>query len=564
MKICFYGASQEVTGSSFLVETPDTRILIDCGMFQGSKAIRELNFGLFPFDPKSIDAVILTHAHIDHSGLIPKLIKNGYAGSIYTTQETIKLLSIMLPDSGHIQEMEIETKNRKRFRAGLPKLEPIYTAEEGLNAIQSFVPVKYEEIRSLSETISFHLFDAGHILGSAHIVLTVKEGNTTKKIVFSGDIGTDGQPYVEDPTKIEAVNYVVMETTYGDKLHIGKETRLDALAEVINSTYEKGGNVVIPAFAVERTQDILYYLQQLQSEKRIPVLPIYVDSPLAVAATRIFEQNTDNFDQESQNLIFGANNPLTMANLRFSETTEDSMRLNSINGGAIFISASGMADAGRIKHHLKHNLWRSNATVVFVGYQAEGTMGKRLLEGVQEVTIHGERIAVKARIVNLRGFSAHADQNELLDWVKAAGKYAQNIILIHGEGDAITTFSSLVEQNLGIKPLVPELGECLEFIDNNVISTKPENPWLKVLEEKVASTEHEATRVPIEQKFTGKKLSSPRRKVLLSEVSNAYSNVLKVLKNFVDKAKGEKDYQVLMDAFEEITGILNEMKKRIK
>jgi len=568
MKICFNGASETVTGSSFLVETDGYNILVDCGMFQGSKAIKELNYGDFPFDPKSIDAVLLTHAHIDHSGLIPKLIKSGYTGTVYTTKETMELCMVMFPDSGHIQEMEIERKNRKRARAGLPELQPIYTAQDGLDAVQSLSPIKYEEKVNLSPNISVVFHDAGHILGSAHVVLSITEGETTKKILFSGDIGTADQPYIEDPTLINEADLIIMETTYGDRSHTEKKNRLDIFADVINSAQAKGGNIIIPAFAIERTQDILYYLQILQSEGKIPTLPIYIDSPLAVAATKIFRKNTTNFDEESTALIEEGNNPLTMENLHFSETTDDSIRLNAIAQGAIIISASGMADAGRIKHHLKHNLWRSNATIVFVGYQAEGTMGRRLIEGAKEVTIHGESISVNANIARLPSFSAHADQRELLNWVKSAGTKATNIILVHGEKSAMDEFSALLAQELDKKPIIPVLGECITLKDSTLTREKPEKPWLKAMEEKVAQTQAafpdrrtERGSRYTDNTYRNKKYTRPRR-ILLSQANNAYTKLRKNLKIFMDSAKTEKDYTKLVDTFAKISKILEEARKR--
>lgn len=567
MKISFFGASQTVTGSSFLIETSDYKLLVDCGMFQGSKILKELNYGDFPYDPRTIDAVVLTHAHIDHSGLIPKLIKHGYSGPVYATKATVELCSVMLPDSGHIQEMEIERKNRKRLRANLPLLNPIYTSEDGLAAIKSFVPVKYRENLVISDTVTAEFYDAGHILGSAHVVLNIVEDGVAKSLVFSGDIGSNDQPYIEDPSIIEKADLIIMETTYGNRIHTDKSKRMDILADVINSAHAKGGNIIIPAFAVERTQDLLFYLQELQNENKIPVLPVYIDSPLAVAATRVFCNNTENFDKYCTTLIEEGNNPLQMDNLKFSVTTEDSIRLNTIEGGTIIISASGMADAGRIKHHLKHNLWRSNATIVFVGYQAEGTLGRRLIEGAKEVTIHGESVGVNANIAVLPAFSGHADQNELLEWVKPASRHADHIVLVHGEENSMQEFSAIVEQRFGKKPIMPVLGESIEFINEEVIQIKPEKPWLQAMEEKLAlikAQEGGTTATPkhAESKYSGKKFSRPR-KILLSEVNHSYSKVRKNLRTFIDIAQKERDYSFIIETLDKISKILEESKSKL-
>lgn len=561
MKITFLGASGIVTGSSFLLETKDFRLLIDCGMFQGSKIVKELNYNDFPYDPSSIDAVILTHAHIDHSGMIPKLINKGYSGPIYTTPVTVKLCSIMLPDSGYIQEMEVERKNRKRRRANQDLLEPIYTSEDAIKALKYFKPVKHGINIELSETLSFQLVNAGHILGSAQVVLSIKEEGSTKKVVFTGDLGTMSQPYVKDPKDIDDADIIVMEATYGNRLHSDKCDRLENFADVINTAQAKGGNIVIPAFAIERTQDLLYYLQELQKENKIPTLPIYIDSPLAIAATKIFRDNTENFDDETMALIQEGNNPLTMENLKFSQTTEDSMQLNQITGGAIIISASGMADAGRIKHHLKHNLWRSNATIIFVGYQAEGTLGRRLVEGCDEVTIHGEKIVVQASIKMLPGFSAHADQNELLNWVESTGKKSAKVILVHGEKNSLDTFSALVEEKLGNQTLIPVLGESMDFRENEIIRTVPEKPWLEVITERMSVNKEQPPKEQTQKSFPIKKIGRQKR-VLRSEVNHSYTKVRKDLRHLVEQAKRERDYQLVLETFDKISKLLAETRKK--
>ncbi|MDQ7092967.1 MBL fold metallo-hydrolase [Desulfosporosinus sp. PR] len=474
MNLTFLGAAQMVTGSCYLLETGGHKILIDCGLFQGNKHIKDKNYNEFPFSPQEISLVLLTHAHTDHSGLIPKLYKNGYKGPVYTTHATIELCQIMLPDSGHIQEMEVERKNRKLTRAGLPLLSPIYTSEEAAGCLKYFKGVEYRKKLELLPGLEVCFQDAGHILGSAMIEVWVTEGEQTLKFVFSGDIGNAPEPYLEQPACIPESDYIIMESTYGNRIHGDTSDRLNKFKEVINETFAKGGNLVIPSFAIERTQDLLYYLEILHDNKDIPSVDVYIDSPLAVEATKIFQHSLKYFNKETQNLIKQGENPLNLPRLHFSLTAKDSIALNEIKGKAIIISASGMADAGRIKHHLKHNLWRPEATVLFVGYQAEGTLGRRLLSGEKKVTIHGEEISVKAKIENIDGFSAHADQRGLLNWIRCSGTPAQGIILVHGEEEAQSTLAEKIKAQIDLEPLIPSLGETFQWNASGMTrSSKP-------------------------------------------------------------------------------------------
>ncbi|HZK40598.1 MAG TPA: MBL fold metallo-hydrolase, partial [Atribacterota bacterium] len=387
MKISFLGAAKIVTGSNFLIETKNTKFLIDCGMFQGGKSINRMNYEPFSFNPGEIDFMVLSHAHMDHSGRIPKLTKKGFKGNIYTTKATTDLCSIMLLDSGHIQEMENEWDNRKRRRSGGKLREPLYTVKEAEESLRHFKPVLYNRKIELNEEVTLRFRDAGHILGSAIIELWIKEDNREIKLVFSGDLGRRDRPILRDPYLIDEADYLIVESTYGNKLHHPSEDDAKKLISIINTTVKRGGNVVIPSFAVERAQDIIYELNKYYTEyiktedQDFLSVPVYVDSPLTISATEIFLRNPDCFDKDTLKLINIGNNPLDFRNLKFTRTTEESKQINFSKESKVIISASGMCTAGRIKHHLKHNLWRKESSIVFVGYQAEGTLGRKIKEG---------------------------------------------------------------------------------------------------------------------------------------------------------------------------------------
>ena len=475
MKITFLGAAKTVTGSNFLVEAAGKKFLVDCGMYQG-KASQELeNSDPFLYNVDEIDFVLLTHAHIDHSGRIPKLYNEGYRKPIYATKATCDLCSIMLPDSGHIQETEIEWKNRKRKREGKPDLPPLYTAEDAYKCLELFEPVDYDDIVDITDEISIRFNDAGHMLGSAIIEIWATENGKTTKAVFTGDLGNNDLPLLDAPTMISNADYLIMESTYGNRLHIRNDDKAEMFLNIVSETLDNGGTVVIPSFAVGRTQEILYEIDRLKQEKgqdpefakkykTIMNVPVYVDSPLAISATEIFKKNTNLFEDEIQEKIKSGDNPLEFPGLQFTRTAEESKALNESTEPCIIISASGMCDVGRIKHHLKHNLWNPKSTILFVGYQAPGTLGRTIVEGAKKVKIFGEEIAVNARVEYIEGYSGHADQEWLLNFVYSFTNQPKHIFLVHGEPEGQEVLKQKIEENPGTKVTIPEFGESFELV----------------------------------------------------------------------------------------------------
>lgn len=475
MKITFLGAAQTVTGSCFLVETGKTNFIVDCGLQQGSYDETRINRNPFPFRIESLDFVLLTHAHIDHCGRLPKLYVDGYRGPIYATKATAELCDIMLPDSGHIQESEAEWQGRKNKRAGRPIEEPLYTMQDAVDTCRLFQQVHYDTPFQPSDDIRVNMRDAGHILGSAVLEIFVTENGTEKKIVFSGDLGNKNIPIMRDPTIIESADFLVLESTYGDRLHQKGHSQVERFVSVITETIARGGNVVIPSFAVGRTQEIIYELnkeEERYKDRRGAFMssPVYIDSPLAVSATRVFRNNTDCYDDEARAYIENGDNPLDFPNLHFTSTVEESKALNDNDESKIIISASGMCDAGRIRHHLKHNLWRTDSTVIFVGYQARGTLGRQLVEGEKSVRLFDEEIAVHARIEMIDGFSGHADREGLLEWVGAMKKKPVHIILTHGEPEVIARFAGSIGEQYQIATHIARLGETIQPDDNAAFS----------------------------------------------------------------------------------------------
>ena len=496
MKITFLGATRTVTGSNFLVEGAGKRFLVDCGMWQG-KAEQEMeNSQEFEFNPSEIDFMLLTHAHIDHSGRIPKLYKEGFRNKVYAHKATCDLCTLMLPDSGHIQETEIEWKNKKRKRKGEEPIEPIYTAEDAVRCLEIFEPVQYDQIIEITPEIHVRFNDAGHMLGSSIIEVWVKEGEKVTKTVFTGDIGNNDIPLLSPPTMIEDTDFLVMESTYGSRLHMRNDEKAQIFLDVVSETLDNGGTVVIPSFAVGRTQEILYEINKLKDEygddeefrrkyKTIMKAPVYVDSPLAISATEVFRENTDLFDEETKEEIMRGDNPLEFPGLKFTKTADESKALNEDQTPSIIISASGMCEVGRIKHHLKHNLWNPKSTILFVGYQAPGTLGYSIVNGAKTVKIFGEEIAVNARIEYIEGYSGHADQELLMNCIYSYIKKPKHIFLVHGEPESQDILADKIEEETKIGVTIPEFGETYELNDEIVMTHKLERRVNKTIKSEI-------------------------------------------------------------------------------
>ena len=471
MKLSFYGADQCVTGSCHCLEVGGKHILIDCGLQQGRD---EIDNASLPFHPGQIDYVLVTHAHIDHSGRIPLLIKQGFQGRILTTRLTADLLDIMLQDSAHIQESDAEYKNRKNQRAGRPMEEPLYTVEDAMRVREFMDTCEYGQQIHICDGVDAVFIDAGHLLGSASIRLTLTEGGETRTIVFSGDIGNVDQPIIRNPQFFTGADYVVMESTYGNRNHTEVWSYTEDLAKIIDDTMAKGGNVVIPAFAVGRTQELLYFIREIKDKQLVksnPDFPVYIDSPLARRATTIFTGDLDGYlDADALALVQDGTHMFNFSNLRMTETVEESKGLNEDGIPKVIISASGMCDAGRIRHHLKHNLWKPECTIVFVGYQGEGTLGRSLLEGVRSVKLFGEEIAVHAKIVNFQGLSSHADRDHLLAWIAdIKAPKPQHVFIVHGDREVAPYFAESVEK-LGFTAHAPQYTEVYDLLEDKIVA----------------------------------------------------------------------------------------------
>lgn len=472
MRLTFIGADHEVTGSCHFLEACGLNILIDCGMEQG---INKYENAELPIPYSDVDYVLVTHAHIDHVGLLPLIYARGFRGQIMATRATCDLCDIMLKDCAHIQESEAEWKNRKAMRAGKPEVTPIYTMNDAEGVLHHFVPCNYNEIIRLNDNLEIRFVDVGHLLGSASIEIWMKEDDCSKKIVFSGDIGNKNKPLIRSPQYIRQADYVVMESTYGGRFHKNTGDHVEEFARVIQETLDKGGNVVIPAFAVGRTQEVLNYIRIIKEKNLVTghgVFPVYLDSPMAVEATGVFKDNMmDCYNEETKELVKKGINPISFPGLHLSITSSDSVAINFNEEPKVIISAAGMCDAGRIRHHLKHNLWRKECTILFVGYQAVGTLGRKLVESKPEsVRLFGENVEVNARIEVLAGISGHADMNGLLNWIDGFKEKPSHIFVVHGEDTVTDSFAATITDRFGIPAFAPYSGGCVDLATDTILS----------------------------------------------------------------------------------------------
>lgn len=515
MKLKFFGATHEVTGSCTLLSTDNYNILVDCGMEQGKDVFVNEELDV---DPSTIDFVFLTHAHIDHSGRLPVLVKGGFNGRIFASKGSTELSEIMLRDSAHIQQSEAEWQNKKARRAGRQEVEPVYDMQDAEDTLRLFEPCEYGTVIRIAQGLTAEFFDAGHLLGSASIRLTVRENGNDTVIVFSGDIGNLNKPILRDPQAPDLADFVIMESTYGDRVHPEAPDYIKNLTEILNETFTRGGNVVIPSFAVGRTQELLYFLRVIKQEKLVKQdFKVYVDSPLAVKATQVFNQNTISCcDEETAELLRKGINPISFDGLVTSQTAEDSKAINETPGCKVIISSSGMCTAGRIRHHLKHNLWRSDSSVLFVGYQSAGTLGRALLDGAKSVRIFGEEIAVNARMYTLEGISGHADMNGLISWVKNF-KGRPKVFINHGDEACADNLTATLRE-MGYDAVAPYSGDTY-LLPEGVLTDKGSRE--RVARKKVESFEQRLDAV----------LSEIRKKVLEKAGDS------KKQQSFIDKIK---------------------------
>ena len=518
------------------------RWLVDCGMFQGGKALEERNQNVAAYRPGELSFILLTHAHIDHSGLLPKLVKEGFQGRIICSKATLDLCEVMLRDSGHIQEMEAEWQNRKGKRSGGDEVLPLYTAQDAEKSLSYFQTVDYGEMVSPADGVKVRFQDAGHILGSATIELWVDQEGIEKKLVFSGDLGSSGQPIIRDPSSIREGDILWLESTYGNRFHKSREETVQELLRIIQEAIRHRAKVVIPAFAVERTQDVIYTLGQSIRQGLIPSIPVYIDSPLAISATEIFKRNPDCFDKETKDLLMGGENPLDFPEIVYTRTTEESKAINEDTRPAVIISASGMCDSGRIQHHLKHHLWRPESHIVFIGYQAEGTVGRRMIDGAKTIKLFGEEIAIKAHIHTLGGFSAHADQKGLLEWLSHLNNPELTIFVNHGEEKTSLELSRIIRDRFHLKTVVPHWREKrVLFGPEEIVAEDQAIPEKEILEEKEAVISLPEESLPLLLRHLDRNYKRLRRKLKrgrFKEKESLSPELMKRLEEINEKLEG--------------------------
>ncbi len=461
IRLGFYGGAHNVTGSRFLLEANNTRLLVDCGLFQERK-FRYRNWEPFSFDPASLDAVLLTHAHVDHCGLIPKLMRDGFRGKIYCTTATADITRIILLDAAHLQEEDAAFKKRRHEREGrkgpYPEV-PLYTTEDAEASFPHFSPVDYREVVPVGEGIQATFHDAGHVLGSSMIKITVSQEGETRTLLFSGDVGRWDRPILNDPSMFKEIDYAVVESTYGNRTHDEPPDISDSLAEIINSTYKARGNIIVPSFALQRSQEVLYYMNELLMNDEIPDIPVFLDSPMAIRITEVFKQHRELFDKEMSQLMRERKSPFEFPGLEMLQTANESKALNDIKETVMIIAGSGMCTGGRVKHHLVTNITRPESTILFIGYQAIGTLGRSIVDGAKTVRILGQRYPVRARIAQIHGFSSHADRDELFKWV--SGISPRRVFVVHGEAKSVEEFGRFLRQRTGWKVSTPMYGESV-------------------------------------------------------------------------------------------------------
>jgi metallo-beta-lactamase family protein len=482
IRVTCLGGAGSVTGSSYLVESPaGKKVLVDCGLFQGGRQMEDRNWGDWGFVPKELNTLFLTHAHIDHSGRIPKLVKDGFRGRIITSPPTAELSAIMLMDSAHIQETDAEWQTRKNSRQSKDQILPLYNSSDAEESLRFFSPVERDRMIDVEPGIRARLRNAGHILGSSILELWIETSDGEVKVVFSGDIGKRDQLIVKDPQEIFAANYLFIESTYGNRLHRSFEDSKKELLDAINYAASNGEKIIIPAFAVERTQEIIYLLGEFYRNGELPDIPIYIDSPLAIKATEIFRKNKKYYDEEAMAIVNRGFDPFNIPNLKFTPTTKESIKINESTGPAIILAGNGMCTAGRIKHHLKHNLWRSGASIVIVGFQAMGTTGRNIVDGARSVKIFGENISVKAKVYTIGGFSAHADQKDLLEWISHFVESRPRVFVVHGEFVSSQALADKIRKVFNLEVYIPAWKERLilkakgVMKEAAVIQEKPRN-----------------------------------------------------------------------------------------